>query len=70
MLNNIGIRWFNGLTVIQFNMPQTILDGPLGNSATTAYSYRLNTAFAPRSHYGRDLAAITQPLLQGVSKVD
>ncbi|MBP6470712.1 MAG: alpha/beta fold hydrolase [Chloroflexi bacterium] len=63
MLNNIGIRWFNGLTVIQFNMPQAVLDGPLGDSATTAYSYRLNTAYAPRSKYGRDLAAITQPLL-------
>ena len=63
MLNNIGIRWFNHLAVIQFNMPQTVLDSPLGNSATTAYSYRLNTAYAPRSKYGRDLAAITQPLL-------
>jgi alpha-beta hydrolase superfamily lysophospholipase len=63
MLNNIGIRWFNGLTVIQFNMPQAVLDGPLGDSATTAYSYRLNTAYAPRSKYGRDLAAFTQPLL-------
>jgi energy-coupling factor transporter ATP-binding protein EcfA2 len=63
MLNSIGIRWFNGLTVIQINMPQAVLDGPLGDSATTAYSYRLNTAYAPRSKYGRDLAAITQPLL-------
>lgn len=54
MLNNIGIRWFNGLTVIQFNLPQTILDGPLGGSATTAYSYRLNTAYAPRPNFGRD----------------
>lgn len=63
MLNMIGIRWFNGLTVIQFKMPQTILAGPLGASATTAYSYRLNTAYAPRPNFGRDLAAITQPLL-------
>lgn len=63
MLNNVGIRWFNGLTVIQFNMPQTVLDSSLGDSATTAYSYRLNTAYAPRSNYGRDLAAIMQPLL-------
>ena len=63
MLNNIGVRWFNGLTAIQFNMPQAVLDGPLGDSATTAYSYRLNAAYAPRSKYGRDLAAITQPLL-------
>ncbi|MCA9925134.1 MAG: alpha/beta fold hydrolase, partial [Anaerolineales bacterium] len=63
MLNNIGIRWFNGLTVIRFNMPQSVLDGALGHTATTAYSYRLNTSFAPRSNYGRDLAAMTQPFL-------
>lgn len=63
MLNNIGIRWFNGLTVIQFNMPQSVLDGPLEGSATTAYSYRLNASFAPRPKYGRDLAAMQQPFL-------
>ena len=63
MLNNIGIRWFNGLTVIQFNMPQSVLDGALGHTATTAYSYRLNTSFAPRRNYGRDLSAMTQPFL-------
>ena len=63
MLNNIGIRWFNGLTVIQFNMPQSVLDGTLGHTATTAYSYRLNASFAPRNDYGRDLAAMQQPFL-------
>jgi len=63
MLNNLGIHWFDGLTVIRFAMPQSVLDGPLGHSATTAYSHRLNTSFAPRSKYGRDLAAISQPFL-------
>ena len=63
MLNNLGIHWFDGLTVIQFAMPSSVLDGPLGDSATTAYSHRLNTSFAPRSKYGRDLAAMTQPFL-------
>ncbi|MCB8966798.1 MAG: alpha/beta fold hydrolase [Ardenticatenaceae bacterium] len=63
MLNNIGIHWFDGLTVIQFAMPDSVLDGPLGDSATTAYSHRLNSSFAPRSKYGRDLAAMTQPFL-------
>jgi pimeloyl-ACP methyl ester carboxylesterase len=63
MLNNLGIHWFDGLTVIQFAMPQSVLDGPLGDSATTAYSHRLNTSFAPRGKYGRDLAALTQPFL-------
>ncbi len=63
MLNNIGIRWFNHLAVIQFNMLQAVLDSPLGNSATTAYSYRLNTSYAPRSNDGRDLTAMQQPFL-------
>ncbi|MFZ1398709.1 MAG: alpha/beta fold hydrolase, partial [Candidatus Promineifilaceae bacterium] len=63
MLNNLGIHWFDGLTVIQFGMPQSVLDGPLGGSATTAYSHRLNTSFAPRGKYGRDLTALTQPFL-------
>lgn len=63
MLNNIGIHWFDLLTVIQFNMPQAIVDGPLGESATTTYSHRLNTSFAPRNNYGHDLAAMKQPFL-------
>jgi pimeloyl-ACP methyl ester carboxylesterase len=63
MLNNLGIHWFDGLTVIQFAMPSSVLAGPLGGSATTAYSHRLNTSFAPRGKYGRDLAALTQPFL-------
>ena len=63
MLNKLGVRWFNHLTVIQFNLPAAVLEGPLGETATTAYSYRLNTSFAPRSRYGRDLAAMRQPFL-------
>lgn len=63
MLNNLGIHWFDGLMVIQFAMPQSVLDGPLGESATTAYSHRLNSSFAPRSKYDRDLTAMTQPFL-------
>lgn len=70
MLNNVGIRWFNGLTVIQFAMPRSVLDGPLGGSATTAYSYRLNTSFAPRRQYGRDLAAMQQPFLLAAGQAD
>ena len=58
MLNNVGIRWFNSLTVIQFNMPEEARDG----TETMSYSYRLNTAYAPRN-YKKDLSAITQPLL-------
>lgn len=63
MLNTVGIRAFNGITAIQFAMPQSVLEGPLGHTATTAYSYRLNTSFGPRRNYGRDLAAMQQPFL-------
>jgi hypothetical protein len=62
MLNALGLTQLNHLTIIQFAMPETVLAGPLGASVTTAYSYRLNTAYAPRLNYGADLAAIRQPL--------
>jgi alpha-beta hydrolase superfamily lysophospholipase len=58
MLNNAGIRWFNYLTVIEFNMAEKARDG----TETLSYSYRLNTAYAPHD-YEKDLSAITQPLL-------
>jgi alpha-beta hydrolase superfamily lysophospholipase len=58
MLNNVGIDWFNDMTVIKFNMPEAARDG----TETLSYTYRLNTAFAPRN-YKTDLANITQPLL-------
>lgn len=58
MLNNVGIRGLNHLTVIDFNMPEKARDG----TETLAYSFRLNTGYAPRN-YKKDLRAITQPLL-------
>ena len=58
MLNNIGIHGLNDLTSIEFNMPQAFRNG----TETLAYSYRLNTSFAPRD-YEDDLSAISQPLL-------
>ena len=58
MLNNAGIRWFNYLTVMEFNMPERARDG----TETLSYSYRLTTAFAPHD-YEKDFSAITQPLL-------
>ncbi|MYM54132.1 alpha/beta hydrolase [Thalassovita mangrovi] len=63
MLNAAGIKALNHLTVIQFDMPKTVLDGPLGHTATTAYSHRLNTSFAPRSAYEKDIAALPRFLL-------
>ncbi|MBL4906713.1 MAG: alpha/beta fold hydrolase [Sneathiella sp.] len=61
LLNSVGIKILNGLPVIQFNMPAMIRNGPLGETATLNYSYRLNTAYAPRSDFEADLAALTQP---------
>lgn len=58
MLNNVGIRWFNDLRIIDFNMPERVRDG----TETLSYSYRLNTSYAPRD-YRKDLGTITQPLL-------
>ena len=58
MLNNIGIYGLNHLTTIEFNMPPEVRNG----TETLAYSYRLNTSFAPRD-YAKDLSALTQPLL-------
>jgi len=58
MLNNVGIPWFNYLTVVDLHMPKEARNG----TETLSYSYRLNTSYAPRD-YKKDLAAIKQPLL-------
>ncbi len=65
MLNNVGIRWFNHLTVIRFNMPEQARDG----SETLSYSFRLNSAYAPQN-YEKDLKSIRQPLLVVVGTAD
>lgn len=63
MLNNVGITALNGLPAIQFAFPQSVLDGPLGHTATAAYSFRLNTSYAPRGDYKADIAALPPFLL-------
>ena len=63
MLNGVGIEWFNGLHVIQFNFPPEVLHSKQGQTATTSYSYRLNTSFAPRSDYLADVAQLPPFLL-------
>lgn len=63
MLNNIGVRVFNYLPIISFAMPQSVLNGPLGHTATTTYSYRLNVSFSPRDDYQTDIAALTNKFL-------
>ncbi|MCX7566120.1 alpha/beta fold hydrolase [Sulfitobacter sp. F26169L] len=58
ILNTFRISALNHLPVIQFNMPQAVLEGNLGDTATLVYSYRLNQSFAPRSKYLDDVAAL------------
>lgn len=58
ILNTFQIKALNYLPIIQFNMPQVVLDGSLGDTATVAYSYRLNASYAPRSKYLEDVAAL------------
>lgn len=65
MLNNIGIRWFNHLEVIRFNMPEPARDG----TETLTYTYRLNRGLAPHD-YKSDLAAVSQPLLVAAGTAD
>lgn len=63
MLNAVGITGLNGLTAIQFNFPDEVLNGSQGNTGTTSYSYRLNTGYAPRNDYLADIAALPPFLL-------
>ncbi|MGH1576966.1 alpha/beta hydrolase [Planktotalea sp.] len=58
MLNTFKITALNHLTIIQFNMPKAAREGKFGHLATLAYSYRLNTGFAPRGDYLKDIAAL------------
>lgn len=58
LLNAVGIRALNHLPVIEFAMPRAVLAGPQGHLATCCYSYRLNTSYAPRRSYLRDVAAL------------
>lgn len=63
ILNTLQVTALNHLPVIRFAMPRAVLDGPLGATATTEYSYRLNTSFAPRSKWQADVAALPPFLL-------
>jgi predicted alpha/beta hydrolase len=63
MLNTVRITALNHLEIIQLNMPKVVLEGALGDTATTAYSYRLNASFAPRARYLDDVAALPKFVL-------
>lgn len=68
MLNMLGVTQLNGMTAIQFNFPDSVLKGPLGNAATTSYSYRMNVSYAPRFDYLSDIEALPPFLLIAGSK--
>ena len=59
MLNAVGISMLNRLSVIAFNIPETLSEAVL----VQAYSYRMNRSYAPRSDYQTDLAALPETLL-------
>lgn len=63
MLNAVRITALNGLPVIQFRFPSSVLDGPQGGTATRAYSFRLNASFSPRRDWRADIAALPRFLL-------
>ncbi|KIN72888.1 alpha/beta hydrolase [Sulfitobacter guttiformis] len=63
MLNGVGITVLNDRPVVQLNMPESVVSGPLGGTATLSYSYRLNRSFAPRSDYLEDIAALPRFIL-------
>lgn len=63
ILNTFQIKALNHLPIVQFNMPKAVLEGSLGDTATTTYSYRLNTSFSPRGSYLEDVAALPRFVL-------
>ena len=52
------IRLLNRLIALQFRFPDTVLNGPLGHTATRAYSYRMMLGFNPRADYLADIKAL------------
>ncbi len=63
MLNTVGISQLNHLVMIQFNFPDAIRNGPYGDLLTDAYSFALNTSYAPRNDYLKDIAALPEFVL-------
>jgi len=58
MLNMLRITALNHLTIIQFNFPDGIRNGPYKDQLTDSYSFALNASFAPRTDYLADIAAL------------
>jgi len=62
ILNGFGKTAFNGLNVVQFNVPDTVRTEAAG-PVTTSYSYRLNTSYHPRPELGADVSRQPETLL-------
>lgn len=54
MLNAVKVKLFNHLPVISFRIPQNAEE----LSMTSSYSFRMNTSFAPRYDFKKDLAGL------------
>ncbi|MEM9840861.1 MAG: alpha/beta fold hydrolase [Pseudomonadota bacterium] len=63
ILTGFGVTAFNGLTVVQLNVPEPLQTGPEAAAMTSSYSYRLNTSYHPRPDLGADLASLPDVLL-------
>ncbi|WP_411954947.1 alpha/beta hydrolase [Alkalibacillus sp. S2W] len=59
MLNQVGLSYLNGQSVISFNMPETYRDG----TETLRYDYRLQTSMHPRSDYQSDIDGLDEDTL-------
>lgn len=58
ILNAFGITALNHLPVVRFNTPPSGLNGLLGDTVTTGYSYRLDASIAARGDTLADVAAL------------
>jgi alpha-beta hydrolase superfamily lysophospholipase len=63
MLNAAGFHGLDQLVAVQFRFPAAVLDGPLGATATRAYTWRLNQSYAPRWDWQSDVAGLPPFLL-------
>jgi pimeloyl-ACP methyl ester carboxylesterase len=63
ILNGFGLTALNGLKVVQFNLPDAILNDANSGPITETYSYRLNTSYHPRSDLGADIASLPDALV-------
>ncbi|MCE2982745.1 MAG: hypothetical protein LW832_04170 [Parachlamydia sp.] len=65
-LNLFGIRSFNHLPVIQFNLPNEFCNG----KETLSYSFNLNCSYHPRHPYQTDMNAVADRSLVLIGSED